>query len=142
MDDLFNAFLGGDDSQDKDENPMADLIGGLLGGEGAGGGLADILGSVLGGGASEQNAIASGLADKLGVPPEVVQTVVQFVVSRLLSGGQGASAGGQRGFDLDSLLDEDYLKNSGVVDDLAGETGLDQETAVKSLQQVLSMLRK
>jgi hypothetical protein len=140
------------------------------------GGLMDILGAILGGGGgggldSALTPLIAGLADKLGLPPQIAQMVVAFVLGKLMTGQRGAavpapapsrrsgSASRRRaqpaqpaqpaGLDLDSLLermnssqgvDPAYLQSTGMVQELAQQTGLDQQTATQSLQEVFGML--
>jgi len=193
MDDLLKAMLSGEGSQagggQPEENPLADLLGGMLGGgatPGAGGsedllqgvlggpqgagGTGDLLGAVLGGGGAETGSqaslapIASAIAEKLGLPPEVAQAVVAFVVGKLLSGGGQTTAmppstpSGRRrkskpprpqNLDLGGLLNQarsgqsiepSHLRASGIHEELARQTGLDADTAARSLEEVLNLL--
>ena len=136
------------------------LGGGLGGGTGAqGGGMESILGALLGGSGSSSQAnnplvapIADALADKLGLPPEIAQTVVGFALSKLLSGLLGGSSGsGARGGGLESNelvtqmrsgegVDPGYLSSTGMTQELVDQTGMDPETAERSLQEAFSML--
>lgn len=144
-----------------------------VGAQAGAGGLMDILGAVLGGGGGATGLeglfgpMIAELAQKLGLPPQIAQMVITFVLSKLLAGQQGAgptpapatspSAGTRRssksagpaGLDLDSLLermnspeglDARFLKSTGMVDELAQQTGLDPQTATRSLQEVFGML--
>jgi hypothetical protein len=126
---------------------LGDLLGGLLGGsQGGASGVNGILGAMLGGGGSamESNSflapIISGLAEKLGLPPQIAQTVVAFVINKLLSGGLGsggapgvAAAGdepaGQQGLDLEQIMQQfGSSPVAGAVTDSeepAGPEGLD-----------------
>lgn len=152
------------------QNPLGDLIGGILGGgapQGAAqqqsplGGILDaILGGGSGGSSGISNAflapIANALADRLGLSRAMAQAIVAFAVSKLLpsllGGAQQASSGAvqqQGGLNLDQLLGTmgksksttaRYLRKSGMADELAQYVGVDQDTAVQSLQQVFGML--
>ncbi len=130
------------------------------------GGLGGLLGSLLGGGggASPLGPIVQTLAQKLGLPPAVAQAVVLFVLSKLLPALIGgatpqAQAAPQPakpaptqpqagGLDLGDLLGRmlsgsprrlsaNYLQSTGLHAELAQQAGLDEETALKSLQEVL-----
>jgi hypothetical protein len=182
MDDLLKALMSGAGSQQDggqaDDDPLADMLGGLMGGDttsggadagdlleafmGGGssqgaGGMGDLLGALMGGGGSANTGTSAllapmtdALAKKLGLPPEMAQMVVTFVVTQLLSGGKrGGASGGQAGFDLDDLmvraasnegLDMDYIRSTGMADELAQQTGLDSDTAARSLQEALQMM--
>ncbi len=141
---------------------MSALLGGLLGGgmpqggapmqgaPGMGGGdaMSALLGGLLGGGmpGGMPNASAMGnnsflapivdaIAAKIGIPPQIAQLVVSFVLGQLM--------GGQRDPQLAQMLggrgtvSQKYLRDSGMVRQLAEQTGLDNKTATKSLQQVM-----
>jgi hypothetical protein len=101
--------------------------------------------------------IIEGLAENLGLPPAIAQMVVSFVLSKVLSGaaGRGRAPAPRRqdaapeGFDLDHLLeqigteqglDSNYLMSTGMHKELAEQTGLDEDTAARSLEEALSMM--
>ncbi len=127
----------------------------------AGGGLMDILGAILGGGASGMQGpgtspIVEGVAGKLGLPQGIAQMIVAFVIGKLLSGMTGGGAAAVPGattqprgraatpqqggsLDLDSLL-ETMGQDRSMADELAQQTGLDRQTAQRSLQEVLGMI--
>jgi hypothetical protein len=176
IEDLFKAISGDAGSQpggQAEGDPLADLLGGLLGGGtspgaadlaevlGGGspsqeGGMADISGAVLGGGGAgmDSNAflapIVDGISRKLGLPPDVAQMVVAFVIGKLLSGQSGPGAATQpEGLDLGNLLNRmgsgqglaaADLQSTGMHEELAQQTGLDADTATRSLQEVFQML--
>jgi hypothetical protein len=168
---------------------LGSLLGTLLGGGGMGqqnswgpqqqqqqqagpgmGSSGDMLSALLGAGtgtgmnsgiASLLTPLITPLAQKLGIPVEIAQIVVVFVLGKLLSGklGQGATSQAQAqypsqsapsgGMDLSGFLqqmsggramDTRYLRSSGLTDELVQETGLDPDTAEQSLQEVLRML--
>jgi hypothetical protein len=76
--------------------------------------------------------------------------VLTFAITQLLSGGKrGGASTGQGGLDLDDLmvraasgegLDTDYIQSTGMADELAQQTGLDSDTAARSLQEALQMM--
>lgn len=149
--DILGAIMGGGAARGASQAPQS-------------GGLMDILGAILGGtgagGGADLSPIAEGIAAKLGLPPGIAQMIVAFVIGKLLGGAMGGagvapspmpgaaprpagrSAGpaqpGQ-GFDLDSLL-ETMGQDQDMAAELAQQTGLDAETAQRSLQEVLGML--
>ena len=161
--DLLAGLMGGGGSQEAGGD-VGDLLGAVLGGESSEGagemGALTILNAVMGGGAdtgvsSMLAPVTDHLAKKLGVPPEMAQMIVTFVVGKLLSsqmrGGAAATRSGaaaQDDFDLDDLvahmneggLDADYLQSTGMVDELAQQTGLDSDTAARGLQDAFEML--
>ncbi len=194
MEELFNAMSSDEEAQPDDQaqgDPLADLLGGLLGGGALSGGgdLAGMLGggsseqgdsmatlaSMLGGGAPQQEdsmaaissgmlggggagmgsndllaPIVNGISEKLGLPPDIVRMVVAFLIGKLLSDESGTGMAAQaEGSDLGGLLnqlgsgrgiDANYLQSTGMPEELAQQTGLDADTAARSLQEVLNAL--
>jgi hypothetical protein len=156
MGDLLEGILGGGAQQQprRSAAPPADGIAGILGG---------ILGGTDMGSNSFLAPIIEGLAEKLGLPPAVAQMVISFVLSKLLAGagsrGQAPVPGARprtqprqvtpQGFDLDHLLgqmgsegglDSNYLMSTGMHTELAEQTGLDPETAARSMEEALNMM--
>jgi hypothetical protein len=157
---------------------MGGLLQGLLGGAGglaggtsqaptgSSGGLADILGAVLGGGSATQQSnsflapIVTGLAEKLGLPPQIAQMVVGFVLGKLLGSrtqpGMETALGATRsqavlpqGKSLEGVVQKmnsgkrvtkAEVRSTGLAKELAASTGLDRTTAEASLQEVLNAL--
>ncbi len=137
-------------------DPMGGLLEAILGGGmgqtgGAQGGISGM------GGATGMDSLLAPLADalakKLGLPPEIAMMVVSFLGAKLLSGGQpastskakpGRSSSGRRSaqsqsLDLDSLL-ETMGSDKDMAKELAKQTGLDQATAERSLQEAIGMI--
>jgi hypothetical protein len=169
---LLGGLLGGgaegvQASGGQGAGDLGSLLGGLLGG-GAGGAqasggqgagdLSSLLGGLLGGGAgapgasmgpvsgsasSPATAIATALAEKLGLPPQMAQMVVSFVLGRLLISGRSmgvdlGSAGG-RAMGLNNIA-QAHSQSTDMAQELAQYTGLDPETSSKSLTTVLDLL--
>jgi hypothetical protein len=138
--DPLSSFLGGlqgggpaaPDASAASADPMSALLGGLLGG-GMQGGPAG-----AGAGSLGNNAflapIVEAIASKIGLPPQIGGVVVSFALNQLM--------GGQRDPQLAQMLggkgivSQKYLRDSGLVSQLAEQTGMDNKSAVKSLQQV------
>jgi len=156
----------------------ASLLQGILGGTGGlaggpaqtsaagAGGLGDLLGAIMGGGspALESNSIlapiVNGLAEKIGLPPQIAQAVVAFVLGKLLErrmqpGLEMPPAAAQpeaarpRGASLDTVVQrmnsgkrvkKTQIRSAGLATELAEYTGLDRRTAEASLQEVLNGL--
>lgn len=149
-------------------NPWMDLLEDVLGGQQptqqqaspASLGMEDILGMVLGGG--RQGAVGGNpllapftnmLAERLGLSPQMASVIVSAAFG-LIMGKMGAESGGvtrgagavqnprglANGLNLDDLLDEEFLKRSGVTEKVAKQTGLDPAEAEKSLLKALEML--
>ena len=186
LEDILGGLLGGACAaqQPGSVGGLEDILGGLLGGAGAGatqapgaaaggagaGGLIQTLIQVLGG-RQEFAGIVEGLAAKLGLPPAIAQTVVAFVLEKLLSGGsatgsaapsrkrQPAVSAPQTGasrprkqtrpdsgslrdlFQQGARIEPGYLKRSGLANELAQRTGMDTATATQSLDYVFGALQ-
>lgn len=186
MNDLLQAMLAGRGNQPAQagagDDPLAGILGALLGGAGAtqqpgattggagAGGLVQALVQILGG-RQEFTGIIEGLAAKLGLPPAMAQTVVAFVLEKLLSGGSTAAkstsarkrqpattapqtgSGGTRKptrpdsgslrdlFQQGARINPSYLKRSGLANELAQRTGMEPATAVQSLDYVFGALQ-
>jgi hypothetical protein len=182
---IMGGGLGGAESQPAPGGGggLADILGAIVGGglggaesqsaSGGGGGLADILGAIMGGGAmggasgAQTNpivdSIAAGLADKLGLPPQIARIVVVFVMNKLLKRRAEAGASSQPPapgqaqpmmpqtgeMDLDSLLDKinkgqtlrmTDLSSTDMADELVQQTGLSSRDASASLAYVFNEL--
>ena len=88
------------------------------------------------------------LAKKLKISPEIAMIVVSFVVQKMLA-HHPTSGRDSTQFNLDDLLNQvgstgkvnpGMLQNSGMVDELARATGLDQATAAKSLDAAFTLV--
>jgi len=156
---------------------LGSLLQGVLGGTGAPGaaaepssggatGLGDVLGSIMGGGSSTMASdsfmapIVDSLAGKLGLPPQIVQAVVAFVMGKLLDNrlqsgvaewGASPPSGTARaqGATLEDVrqkmntgrrVTKTDIRSSGLAKELSAYTGLDRATAEASLQEVLNQL--
>jgi hypothetical protein len=156
MDELLNALLGGQGQSQDGDDPLADLMGSVMGGasgadagsaggllealiggggmQGAGG-LGDILGSVLGGGGPSTQAgglmdpVAQSLAEKLGLPPEIARAVVAFAFSKLMAALTGAASG--TGTADSSAPDP---REAFDLDHLLGQTGSDESLGAAYLK--------
>ena len=185
---LLQGLLGGADQSAEaygaqaetglgQEGPdLGGLLQGILGGTGglaagmgqappsSGGGLGSLLGTIMGAGSPAMGSdaflapIVSGLADKLGLPPQIAQAVVAFVLGKLMghrlqpgieadlaSTRSGAASPGAT--NLEDVLQmmnsgqrvtKTAVRDAGLVEELAAHTGLDHATAEASLQQVLN----
>ncbi|KXK11654.1 MAG: hypothetical protein UZ14_CFX002002696 [Chloroflexi bacterium OLB14] len=170
MTDLIGNLLGGGQpstSSQQPANPIGDLIGSLLG---SGqpqtsqppselGNMMGILETIMN--PNKSNPAANSpimmllqpfvvqLAKKMKISPEIAMLVVSFVAYKLLA-HHPTSGRDSNSFDLDDMLnqmntgkiDQNILQNSGMVNELARSTGLDQATAAKSLETAFSMFGK
>lgn len=169
----LDAMLGGGGQQADDQPDLGSLLGMLGGGQQAGGqpdlgsllGMlgggqsaqgGDPLGGLLGGGSSS-GAVSGGpfdslvgpIAEKLGLPPQVVGMVVTFLANALLAGKAGSRSGADSSAaDLDQVLamvdsgqmDSRALHGNQLVQDLSQQTGLDEQTAARSIGAVVDAL--
>ena len=168
MGELLGALMGGGAPAGGQEAPdMSGLLGALMGGGAPAGGqeapdMSGLLGALMGGSQASGSApspltsIVVGLAEKLGLPPQIAELVVGFVLNKLLSGSRGAAQVASRSGvevavdpDMETILtrvnsgqevDGELLASTGMTAELAQQTGLDPEKAEASLQKVLSML--
>ncbi|MBI3172208.1 MAG: hypothetical protein HYZ25_00705 [Chloroflexi bacterium] len=170
MADLVGGLLGGQGGSSGQANQMADLVGGLLGGQsstpastpaGGQGGLGDMLGlleTVIGSG--QTGAASQGtsndpimamlqpfinqLAEKVNISPALATIVISFVVHKILS-HHPTSGRDSTQFNLDDLLstgslNTQTLQSSGMVKELAKATGMNEQTATRSLDAAFSLL--
>lgn len=164
----LDALLGSSSSSDHSGSPqmppgaggIGDLLGGLLGGGGssggAGGGLmGGLLGGLLGGGAASGGMDAFGgggspgmmlpfaetLAEKLGISPTMANALVgaafAFIISRLTQQRSGDRS--VEDLTMNGLMDADYLRSSGVAAQVAQQTGMEEEEAIRGLQEAIKL---
>lgn len=152
---LLEAIMGGGAAsqqsmpQAQASDPISAILEAIMGGAMQGSAQQqDSLGALGGAGSgSFLGTIISALAQKIGLPPQLAQIVVSFVLKKLLSGAAGASQSGgysgggllpsapsaDEGLNLDGLLDQmgrgqtvdiGAVRSSGMVEELSRETGL------------------
>ncbi len=125
-------------------DPISSILGGLLGTDMTGG-----VGAVANNPITNIFAqpIADALAKKTGMAPGIARVVVVFALTTLM--GALTGKGSKKGFNSADLVtqlkesgtvSQSYLKSSGLVTELAQQSGLDQATAAKSLQQAFVAL--
>lgn len=164
---LVDSRQQGSSTQAAD--PMASLVGSLLGGTPQGGqpqggqpsGLGELMGvleSVMssgGQGAANDPIMAlltpfiTPLAKKANISPEIAMIVVSFVAHKLLA-HHPTSGRDSNSFNLDELfgqmadgqINSNLLQSSGMVRELSQKTGLDEATAAKSLDLAFVMVGK
>lgn len=133
------GMLGGGGQQGGD--PMMGLLGGLLGGGSATGGM----------GGSPFDALVGPLAEKIGISPQIASMVVMFLANALLGGKAGSRSGAVDTNAAADLSDVVQMLNSGQADsqtvhsnqlvrDLSQQTGLDEQTAARSIGALADML--
>jgi hypothetical protein len=125
-------------------DPISSILGGLLGTDMSGG-----VGAVANNPITNifVQPIADALAKKTGMAPGIARVVVVFALTTLM--GALTGKGSKKGFNSADLVtqlkesgtvSQSYLKSSGLVTELAQQSGLDQATAAKSLQQAFVAL--
>ncbi len=152
---LLGALGGGGSAQGGGQMDLGGLLGALGGGGSAQGGdpLMGLLGGLMGGGVggSPFDALAGPLAEKIGISPQIASMVVMFLANALLSGKAGSRSGAVNTNSAADLSDVVKMLNSGqvnsqalrsnqLVQDLSQQTGLDQETAARSIGALAEML--
>jgi len=114
-------------------------------------GMADILGGILGGNSARTQSnplvapIANMLSEKLGISPAIAGIIINYALSALLSRGKkqpGQAGRGQQdqGFDLDDLLEGDFAWSSGMAQQLSSQTGMSEDDAAYGLQEAMMLL--
>jgi hypothetical protein len=154
---ILGTLLGGGQASTQSGGQggldLGSLLQGLLGG-GSAGGLQSILGVVQGsaGTGSPLATIADRVAQQVGLPPEVAQSVTAFALHQLATAHVSRMAGAQAqpgaGVNLDDLVskmtsqgvNQKYIQSTGLDQELARRTGLDAATASKSLTTVFNMM--
>jgi hypothetical protein len=156
--------------EELSQEPLGGLLGGQGGGgdleallgalggtgsadSGSAGGLGGLLGGMLGGagqanpGFLGNNAMANPLvdmlADKLGISKQTAGMIVSVAIPLVIGMLQKKRSGGSRSVgaaDLNELMDQEYLRSSGAVSQLASQSDLDEDAAAHSLQQAMEML--
>ena len=156
MEDIFKVLVNSRQqgtSSNQGSDPMADLIGGLLGGQqrtpGASqqGGLGDMMGMlemVMGGnqtGSTKQAAAGSDplmmmlqpfvaqLAKKINIPPEIAMVVVSLVAHKLLS-HHPTSGRDSNSFDLDDMLGQ--MNSGNINSDVLNQSGMIREVSQRT----------
>jgi hypothetical protein len=156
LDDLLGGLLGGGGGAPASGGGIGDLLGGLLGGGGGsagGGGVGALLGGLLGGG-GQPNTFGGGggmmlpfaetLAKKLGISPQVANSLIGAALGLLMSSVVKQRQGDRsaQGLSMNSLMDPDFLRQSGAVSQVSQETGLDEDEAIRGLQQAIGLAGK
>lgn len=89
------------------------------------------------------------LAKKMNIAPEIAVIVVSYVAHKLLA-HHPSSGRDSNSFNLDDMLqqmasgriDSSILQDSGMVKEISKSTGLDEATAIKTLDTAFGMLGK
>lgn len=182
MTSLLNALLESQQmnlQQPKTQDPLGELLGGLIGQSRVGAQMQTHIGLVLGAlegllgfqpnsGVNPVENMVSGmatgeaaikerlmpllqptvnrLAEKANIEPQAATAIVSLVLHYMLS--SHPASGRNSMIELNNLMAElktgsvniDALNNSGIIEDLMQATGMDRDSAIKSLDSVFGML--
>jgi hypothetical protein len=124
---------------------MGGLLGGLLGG--GGGGMGGLLGSLLGGGGAASTfgggggatlPFANTLAEKLGISPQMANTLIMGAIGLLTASMAKKQSGRSAG--LADVSDADYIRSSGMAARLSSQMGISEDDAVYGLQEAMGLM--
>lgn len=154
IEELLKAMLSSAGPTGKGEqsspNPLADLLGGVLGG---GQGTLDLSGLLAGlpGGKADQET--AGNVEQTGLSASLIQSALALVAGKLVAGQRGGAGQVESGIggavSLDNLLEtmrnqgaveESTLRASGLPQELAAKTGIDLPKAIQAIQAILALL--
>jgi hypothetical protein len=111
---------------------MGGLLGGLLGG--AGGNPMS-----FGGGGGASLPFAGTLAEKLGISEQMANMLIMGAIG-LLTSSMAKNRAGDRGVDLNSMADPDFIRSSGVAGQLSQQMGISEDEAIAGLQQTMGLM--
>lgn len=151
---LLGGMLGGQGGEAGDLGAL--MGGGGTAGSDASGGLGALLGGLMGGGGASaspgflgnnamNNPLVDILSDKLGVSKETAGMIISVAIPLIVGMVQknrsagGATRSGQAA-DLSNLHNRDYLRSSGAVSQVAGQTEMSEDEAEQKLQEAMALL--
>ena len=164
IEELLEALVEGSQPQQSrraaPSSPWGGLLEEILGGGGSapapiqqddGFGLDDIISGFIGGNSGMSAGsnpliapFAEMLSERLGISPQMAGMIISFalplLMKQLAGGGREAVQPGGAGIDLDSLLDENFLEQSGAPRKLAEESGMDEKDAMSGILEALGIL--
>ena len=148
---MLGGMMGGGATESAGSSPadaggLGGLLGGLLGG--GGGGMGGLLGGLLGGGAPSTFGgggsggamlpFADTLAEKLGISPQMANTLIMGAIGLLTASMAKKQSG--RSVDLAGVTDSDYIRSSGVASRLSAQMGISEDDAVYGLQEAMGLM--
>ena len=148
---MLGGMMGGGATESAgsgtaDAGGLGGLLGGLLGG--GGGGMGGLLGGLLGGGAPSTFGgggsggamlpFADTLAEKLGISPQMANTLIMGAIGLLTASMAKKQSG--RSVDLAGVTDSDYIRSSGVASRLSAQMGISEDDAVYGLQEAMGLM--
>jgi hypothetical protein len=150
---MLGGLMGGGATESAgssagDAGGLGGLLGGLMGG-GSAGGMGGLLGSLLGGGGAPSTfggggggtmlPFADTLAEKLGISPQMANTLIMGAIGLLTASAAKKKQTG-RSVDLAGITDSDYIRSSGVASRLSSQMGISEDDAVYGLQQAMGLM--
>ncbi len=117
------------------------------GGGSSAGGLGGLLGGLMGGGAPSTFGGGGGpslpfadvLAEKLGISPQMANTLIMGAIGLLTASMAKKQAGG-RAMSFNSVNDPDFIRSSGVASQMSAQMGISEDDAVMGLQQAMGLM--
>ena len=159
LSDLLGGLMGGGSGGSGD---LGSLLGGLMGGgatgssAGAGsasggdaGDLMGMLGGLMGGGGAPATfggggggamlPFADTLAEKLGISPQMANTLIMGAIGLLTASAAKKKQTG-RSVGLADMTDADYIRSSGMASRLSDQMGISEDDAIVGLQQAMGLM--
>ncbi len=148
---MLGGLMGGGATESAgsgaaDAGGLGGLLGGLLGGGGAGG-LGGLLGGLMGGGGAPSTfgggggamlPFADTLAEKLGISPQMANTLIMGAIGLLTASMAKKQSG--RSVGLADMTDSDYIRSSGMASRLSSQMGISEDDAIYGLQQAMGLM--
>jgi hypothetical protein len=157
--DLLGGLMGSQAPEEGSGGTVQNLLGGLFGGGEQGGDIGSLLGTLLGGAESEQQGesmlgdmlggsgaggqdlnqipvigpMLQEISEKYGIPSSLVAALLNGVIQMIASGKLGG-----RSVDLANLTERSTAQD--IAKEVAGEVGLDENTATNVVQEIFSKL--
>ena len=149
---MLGGLMGGGATESaggSDAGGLGGLLGGLLGGGGGAGGLGGLLGGLMGGGGAPATfggggggamlPFADTLAEKLGISPQMANTLIMGAIG-LLTASMAKKKQTGRSVGLADMTDSDYIRSSGMASRLSSQMGISEDDAVYGLQQAMGLM--
>ena len=147
---LLGGLMGGDSGESSGGgDALGGLLGGLMGGgSSGGGGLGALLGGLMGGGGAPMTfgggggpslPFADTLAEKLGISPQMANTLIMGAIGLLTASAAKKQTSG-RSVDFASLNDPDFIRSSGVASRVSAQMGVSEDEAISGLQQAMGLM--
>jgi len=150
---MLGGLMGGGATESAggsaaDAGGLGGLLGGLMGG-GSAGGLGGLLGGLMGGGGAPATfggggggamlPFADTLAEKLGISPQMANTLIMGAIGLLTASAAKKKQTG-RSVGLADMTDADYIRSSGMASRLSDQMGISEDDAIVGLQQAMGLM--